>query len=490
MGLRKGEPVPALVVPDEETWLAWSWGRERRFEPTSEPGRARVLLLPTSVPRGLVAAVQAAWALMANSASVATYDAPLQGIAAGTVIDDADTTWGADADVRHEHHGEPRDADRDQDDAPRAHESHAEHQSHTEHSSHGEHGAHGGHDHVDMMAITGEPSADGLVMESLDVQAGPLGVALPGGLVVAAKLDGDVVAACDVRQTLRASEDGGPPDVWASVAWNVAELAAQEGLAGLAPPMGGRWFRLAAVEVERAVAQLAWLHQFLRLLAWPQMTDRVRPLLLGLVGARGGLPVALTTLDLPDVPATAVRERLLDAQSETETLARDLAASRLFARRTRGLGRLSRDDATRRGVSGPVARASGLRTDVRADDRGYGSLGFTPVVHEDGDARARALARAEEAAQSAGLAAAALERAHGSADDSDVPSFAGTVGGVVESGRGPVRVLADGERQLHRTTPGARAACDVASELAVGHEWAAALVTISSFDISPWRVGP
>lgn len=483
MGLRKGQPVPALVVPDEETWLAWAGGeRELRFEATTEPGRARVLLLPARVPRELVPAVHAAWALMADTAAVVTYHAPLQGVPARAVVDDAETTSSVHADARHEHRRERCEHGGGHGDA-------GEHESHDA-DEHESHGGHGGHDHGEMMAITGEPSADGLVMESLDVQAGPLGVALPGGLVMIAKLDGDVVAECNVDQTLRAADDDGPPDPWASVAWNVAELAAQESQAGLAPRPGGRWFRLAAVEVERAVAQLAWLHQFLRLLAWPQMTDRVRPLLLGLVGARGDLPVELTTLDLPDVTATAVRERLLDVQSETQRLARDLAASRLFARRTAGLGRLSCDDAAQRGVSGPVARASGIGSDVRADDRGYRTLGFAPVVRQDGDARARVLARAEEAAQSAGLAAAALERGHQPADDREVPGSVGSVGDVVESARGPVRVLVDGGGQLHHSAPGARAACEAAGELAVGHEWAAALVTVASFDISPWRVGP
>lgn len=483
MDLRKRQPAPALVVPDEETWLAWGGGeRELRFEATNEPGRACVLLLPDRVPRELVPAVRAGWAVMATAASVVTYDAPLQGMSARAVVDDGEITSSVHGDARHEHHRERREH-------AGGHGAAGEDESHDA-GEHDSNGGHGGHGQGDMMAITGEPSADGLVMESLDVQAGPLGVALAGGLVVGAKLDGDVVAECNVDQTLRASDDDGPSDPWASVAWNVAELAAQESQAGLAPRPGESWFRLAAVEVERALAQLAWLHQFLRLLAWPQMTDRVRPLLLGLVGARGGLLVELTTLDLPDVTATALREQLLDVQFETETLARDLAGSRLFARRTTGLGRLSRGDAAQRGVSGPVARASGISSDVRTDDRGYLSLGFAPVVGEAGDARARALARAQEAAQSAGLAAAALERAHGSADDTDVPMFSGTVGGIVESARGPVCVLADGAGRLHRTAPGARAACDAAGELAIGHEWAAALVTISSFDISPWRLGP
>ncbi|MBW3653259.1 MAG: hypothetical protein KY433_06630, partial [Actinobacteria bacterium] len=181
-------------------------------------------------------------------------------------------------------------------------------------------------------------------------------------------------------------------------------------------------------------------------------------------------------------------QRLLDVGSESEALARDLAKSRLFAHRTRGLGQLSPDDAAQRGVSGPVARGSGLRSDVRADDRGYRSLGFAPLVREDGDARARALARTDEAAQSAGLAAAALERAHDAAQ-LDTPSFAAAGASLVESARGPVRVVRDGAGQLHRTAPGARAARQAAGELAVGHEWAAALVTVASFDISPWRVG-
>lgn len=339
-----------------------------------------------------------------------------------------------------------------------------------------------------MMAITGEPSADGLVMESLEVRVGPLGgVALPGGLVVTATLDGDVVAQCRVLQMLGGEHDRRPQDLSASVAWSVAELTVQEALTGAAPRAAARWLRLAAVEVERAVAQLSWLHRFCRLLGWPQMTMRVRALLRALAGARRVLPLELATADLPAADADRARARLLGARSGTDTLARDLAKSRPFAHRTAGLARMSRDEATQRGMTGPPARASGLEADARSDDPGYLALSFVPVVRDEGDARARALVRAREAAQSAGLAAAALERACSSSTASDAPTVATAPPGIVESARGPVRVVRDAGGHMHRAAPGADAARDAAGELAAGREWASALVTIASFDVSPWQ---
>jgi hypothetical protein len=481
VGLRRGEPVPALIVPDDETWLAFGDVEHSRYEPTVEPGRAHVLLLPSRLPPELVPAVRSGWQLMPTHRRHRLYDAPLHGVDARSALEDASP-------------GAVGDRAEETDDAHRAPGHHDSHGTSgrgggAEHVHEAEPQGHGDHDHAAMMAITGEPSADGLVMEDLDVQAGLFDVALPGGLIIAAKLDGDVLAQCQVRPSLAGERAGAAQDVWAAVAWSVAALTVAERVAGVGPRPAAAWLRLAAVEVERAVAQLAWLHQFLRLLAWPRMTGRARGVLRAVASARGALPVGLTTPDLPG-RATGARGPLLAAGSSVDELADDLEKSRSFARRTTGLGLLKRVEVTQRGMAGPVARASGVAADARTTDPGYRALGFEPVLREEGDARARALVRAREAAQAVRLGAAALDRAENAPAGADVPAFAAAPAGLVESSRGPVRALGDATGAIQRTAPGAGPARQAAGELAVGREWAAALVTVASFDLSPWQVGP
>lgn len=62
-----------------------------------------------------------------------------------------------------------------------------------------------------------------------------------------------------------------------------------------------------------------------------------------------------------------------------------------FQARTKGVGVLKLEDAVRFGATGPVLRASGMRTDVRKDDpyELYDQLDFDVPVLKEGDAYAR-----------------------------------------------------------------------------------------------------
>jgi len=88
-----------------------------------------------------------------------------------------------------------------------------------------------------------------------------------------------------------------------------------------------------------------------------------------------------------------------------------LERNRIFMDRTRGIGVLSRDDAIAWSATGPIARASGVRRDVRKDEpylcfapnwdgEGADPVEFgVPIAHE-GDAYCRFLVRIEEIRQS------------------------------------------------------------------------------------------
>ena len=344
------------------------------------------------------------------------------------------------------------------------------------HAGHGGHG-HGGHDHHDMMAIVGEPSADGLVMEAIDLRIGPLSGVLPGGLVVAVSLDGDVVDGCVIEATLRAGRDveGGMPDPLAAVAWRAADAVAAGLAAGGAAPARVQWQRLAAVEHERALSHLVWLRSLARLLGWAQLVDEVQRAVDLVAPLHCDAEEHLTPGALPD------------ARNRAASLLATLGGRR-FAWRTRGRGVVP---AAAHALTGPNARAAGGTADARATDPLYRALGFRVVVEEAGDVRARALVRAREAVAALELAAAALERAEAlPSDGADVPiAFAAGATAVVEGPRGPVQVTRerDDASPVH-AAPGASTALTAAGEAARGQEWSAALLTIASFDLSPWTV--
>lgn len=80
--------------------------------------------------------------------------------------------------------------------------------------------------------------------------------------------------------------------------------------------------------------------------------------------------------------------------------------------RTAGVGVLTREQAIEWGVVGPVARASGLETDVRVDHphAAYPELGFRMVTRPEGDVQARIVVRALELLESIRLITEAVRR--------------------------------------------------------------------------------
>lgn len=197
LSARSAVLVPALVVPDEQTWtMSGTDSVEHDLEPVYAAVRVRHVAMAEALPEPL-------------AEPLARY------------LDDVPSSV-------------PRPA------LPHGHDAHADHE-HEHHGDHGGHEHHESHDHDDMMAIVGEPSADGLVMEPLELRFGPIGTPLPGGLVADVTLDGDVVEKCEVGALLIPDEASGIPDPLAPQAWRVAIDAAQEAQAGLAVPPSDRW---------------------------------------------------------------------------------------------------------------------------------------------------------------------------------------------------------------------------------------------------------
>jgi NADH-quinone oxidoreductase subunit D len=118
--------------------------------------------------------------------------------------------------------------------------------------------------------------------------------------------------------------------------------------------------------------------------------------------------------DIPDDGVFArmvksfIHDDLPQAVRDTEKL---VERNRIFIERTKGIGVLSKEDAIAWSMSGPMARASGVRRDLRKDmpylcyadnwdGQGAEAVKFQVPVSEDGDVYARFLVRVEEIKQS------------------------------------------------------------------------------------------
>jgi hypothetical protein len=511
----------ALIVPDEQTWtMSGTDPAASGLRPVFALGEADRLLVPEVVPAPLNEALRSRLAELPGDVEVETRTLPgLEGDPVAAMLADEQLGsaprpqngsggGGSHRGAAHDDHNlmlqhtseeSPHAAHAVEHGRGETHAGHGAHDHNRQVSGHhlpseggghdashedhemqgGGHGMHG--DHGDMMAIVGEPSADGLVMEPIELRYGPLGTPLPGGLTVDVTLDGDVVSESTAQAILRggASAHGTPsvPDLLSPVAWTLVIEGGAERQTRASP-----WRSVAALEVERAVSHLVWLRAFGRLLGWRMLVDRCTI-------ALEGLPSLAHDLagrdENGDEHASSVLSALRRASARANGAAALVRRSRVFRLRTAGVGTVTSEHAERVGLRGPVARASGVRNDARAGEPLYDRLGFNPVVHDSGDAYARTLVRADEARESLGLAGAALRA---DADGTSIPAPFLAPGKAVEGPRGPIHAEQHAEG-WRRAAPGTEEAARTAGEAMVGAEWSAALVALASFDLSPWRVG-
>lgn len=448
---RRTALTPVLVVPDEQSWAAWGVDlAQAGFQPAFTAQAARGLVVPGRLPGALVGALATYREQLAEDVSVHELPSPMGGggPSSPTATPDA-----------HDHGGD-----------------------HPE-----DHGVgHGAHDHhADMMAIVGDPSSDGLVMESVDVAFGPLGTPLPGGLAVRATLDGDVVTASAVEALLVAPPTLGtpaPPDLLSPVAWDLALWSVHE------DPQGGRevWAWLIAVEIERAVSHTAWLRAFSRLLGWSRPVDPCTQALSSLLMARSLALVELMPGSAGVAAPDLLASELSRARTSLATIVDLLARSRSLRLRLAGHAPITEQQVRDLGLRGPVARASGVGDDVRSSDPRYSALGFEPVTRTEGDALARTLLRSEEALDAIALALEICAVATRHTPTPTPTRSSGAQGVEVEGPRGPLSARLT-DAGWHLDSPGARPALRAAEAAMIGEEWAAALVALASFDPSAWQ---
>jgi len=319
-------------------------------------------------------------------------------------------------------------------------------------------------------------------MEWLEVSFGRLFPGLPGGLGLVLTLDGDTVARAEVRGGIlsRGLDRHWPgsantfPDRLASLdplavsTYRVLAWRALEQAAGLEASHDQSYRRIAMLEGERAASHLAWLAHFGFVVGDAWLAER------GSSMAR--------TIRLAQDP-----QRIVELRANITGLVASVRRTPLLKQRLAGVGYI--EPAHTSGLVGPVARASGVGVDARAEDPQYLRLGFAPVIEEGSDALSRLMVRLAEIEQSVGLIQAA-----GAPPPLTEPMLA-DISGVgtarVETARGEasLKITLDGGNvvEVALKTPSSGHA-QLVEQVAMNRELSDALLGVVSLDLSPWEL--
>ena len=134
--------------------------------------------------------------------------------------------------------------------------------------------------------------------------------------------------------------------------------------------------------------------------------------------------------DLPDGFGARLERALVAVEKEIAEVDKLLTRNRIFVDRMRGIGVLTREDALSYGVTGPMARASGIDYDVRKafPYYGYERMDFEVPTGGEGDNYDRYLVRMEEMRQSIRIIRQAMREMPGGplnvdAQGKAIPSF-------------------------------------------------------------------
>lgn len=183
---------------------------------------------------------------------------------------------------------------------------------------------------------------------------------------------------------------------------------AVEAAAGIKISRRAEFIRVVMLELERLHSHLLWLGVAGHLIgfdtvfmqAW-RIREKIMWLAENLTGNRktyGLIIIGGVRRNITSEKAENIRHVLQEVEKETLTLEKAIIKDKAIHKRTRGVGYLSREDAIRWNLVGPVARARGLDIDVRRDHpyAAYNELQFEVPLSDCGDVWGTLVVRLKE----------------------------------------------------------------------------------------------
>jgi NADH-quinone oxidoreductase subunit D len=288
------------------------------------------------------------------------------------------------------------------------------------------------------VAVEAPPSIEpDLSSEHMLINLGPQHPATHGVLRLVLELDGETVVRCiphigylhcgfekigEYRQYNQIIPWTDREDYLNSPGNNVAFSLGAERLFGIETTERCKVLRVIACEMSRIISHLVWLGTtaidigaFTPFLWAFQQRENIYDVFEGWIGAR--LTTSLTRVggmgaDLPDSALERLNGFLNDFPKVLGEIDTVITRNGIWVGRTVGLGVMSPEEAVNYGLSGPMARASGVAFDVRKDFPylDYETYDFDVPVGTNGDVYDRYLVRMEELRQSHRILVQAVKR--------------------------------------------------------------------------------
>jgi NADH-quinone oxidoreductase subunit D len=288
------------------------------------------------------------------------------------------------------------------------------------------------------VALEAPPSMEPeLAGEHMLINLGPQHPATHGVLRLVLELDGETVVRCiphvgylhcgfekigEYRQYNQIIPWTDREDYLNSPGNNVAFALGAERLFGIEITERCKVLRVIAMELSRIISHLVWLGTtcidigaFTPFLWSFQERENVYGLLENWVGAR--LTTSLTRVggmaaDIPDGWVEKLQAFVQHFPSTIAEVDRMVTRNGIWVGRTIGLGVMTAEEAVNYGLSGPMARASGVAWDMRKDFPylDYETYDFDVPVGTNGDVYDRFLVRMEELRQSTRILEQAIKR--------------------------------------------------------------------------------
>jgi NADH-quinone oxidoreductase subunit D len=199
-------------------------------------------------------------------------------------------------------------------------------------------------------------------------------------------------------------------------------LLSVEKLIGLEMPDRVDWIRVLIAELQRLSSHLVWLGThgmevgavsvMLYCFREREQLLNINEMIAGFRMFPSYLRIGGLREDLPRGFHKAVKDFLDAFPAKLDDYERLLTKNQVWVKRTKGVGRLSREDTMAMGIVGPMARAVGIPYDVRKmfPYLKYETFDFRVPTQTDGDVYARYLVKVEEMRQSVKICKQALER--------------------------------------------------------------------------------
>jgi ech hydrogenase subunit E len=195
---------------------------------------------------------------------------------------------------------------------------------------------------------------------------------------------------------------------------------AAEKIAGIEPPARAKYIRTIVAELERLHSHLLWAGIGSEDIGYHSMfmeiytlREKVMDILEAISGNRvnyGMIRLGGVTRDIQDTESILAAALELKAAIQ-KVIIPIFTQDKTIIARTKGIGILTPEDAISYGVVGPMARASGIASDIRQDFpyAAYQELGFKIAVQQSCDVQARVVVRALEMLESVRLIEEAIK---------------------------------------------------------------------------------